>query len=176
MEAEIRPGGTTIIKASVNVDLLGLTIDSKLNLSKYIQTTTHKAALKLNLLWRLSKWVELEVRLYYCQTFVLSKFSYCPLVWYFYSRHDVLSMETVQKWLLRNVYEDYVLPYNELFLKSKLSTWELQIYWFLTTEDFKTVNKLSLIYIQELFEIKDLLHNINIPSIGELASLPITRE
>ncbi len=79
-ETEISLGDTNIIKSSENVDLLGLIIDSKLNFSKHIQTTTQKASLKLIALRRLSKRLDPEVRLDYGQTFVLSKFSYCPLV------------------------------------------------------------------------------------------------
>ncbi len=46
-ETEISLGDTNVIKSSNNVDLLGLIIDSKLNFSKHIQTTTQKASLKL---------------------------------------------------------------------------------------------------------------------------------
>ncbi len=47
METEISLGDTNIIKPSEDVNLLGLIIDSKLNFSKHIQTTTQKASLKL---------------------------------------------------------------------------------------------------------------------------------
>ncbi len=65
METEISLGDTNIIKPSDNIDPLGLIIDSKLNFSKHIQTTTQQASLKLIALWRLSKWLDLEVRLDY---------------------------------------------------------------------------------------------------------------
>ncbi len=45
-ETEISLGDTNIIKSSENVHLLGLIIDSKLNSSKHIKTTTQKASLK----------------------------------------------------------------------------------------------------------------------------------
>ncbi len=41
-ETEINLGDTNIIKSSDNVDLLGLILDSKLNFSKHIQTTTQR--------------------------------------------------------------------------------------------------------------------------------------
>ncbi len=63
-------------------------------------------------------WLDPEVRLDYGQTFVLSKSSYCPLVWHFCSHHDVLIMENVQRRLLTNVYEDYESSYDELLLKA----------------------------------------------------------
>ncbi len=123
---------------------VGLTIDSKLNYSKYIQTTTHNASLKLNALWWLSKWLDPEVRLDYGQIFVLGKFSYCP--WSgtsVVSYHDniMLNMANVQKQLLWNVYEYYESCYGELFLKSKLSILEMQRYWLIATEGYKAVNK-----------------------------------
>ncbi len=158
-ETEISLGDSNIIKSSENVDLLRLIIDSKLNFSKHIQTTTQKASLKLIALRRLSKRLDPEVRLDYGQTFVLSKYLYCHLVWHFCSHHDVLIMENVQKRLLRNVYEDYESSYDELLLKSKLATLEVQRHRFIATEVYKAVNKLTPIYIQELFEIKELVYN-----------------
>ncbi len=50
-----------------------------------------------------------------------------------------------------------VLP--KWLLKSKLVTLEVQIYRFIATDVYKAVNKLSPIYIQELFDIKDLIYN-----------------
>ncbi len=72
-------------------------------------------------------------------------------------------MENVQKRLLRNVYEDYESSYDELLLKSKLATLEVQRYRFIASEVYKALNNLSPIYIQELFEIKDLVYNLRDP-------------
>ncbi len=72
-------------------------------------------------------------------------------------------MENVQKRLLRNVYQDYESSCDELFLKSKLTILEVQIYRFIATEVYEAVSKLSPIYIQELFEIKDQVYNLRYP-------------
>ncbi len=42
-------------------------------------------------------------------------------------------------------------------------TLEVQRYKFIATEVYKAVNNLSRIYIQELFEIKDLVYNLGDP-------------
>ncbi len=60
-------------------------------------------------------------------------------------------MENVQKWPLRNVYEDYESSYDELLLKSKLATLEVQRYRFIATEVYKAVNKLTPIYPRTLW-------------------------
>ncbi len=72
-------------------------------------------------------------------------------------------MENVQKRLLRNIYEDYESSHDELLLKSKLDTFEVQRYRFIATEVYKDVNKLSPIHIQERFEIKNLVYNLRDP-------------
>ncbi len=61
------------------------------------------------------------------------------------------------------MYEDYESPYDELLLKSKLSTLELQRRQFITTEVSKAISKLSSIYTRELFKIKDLIYNLSDP-------------
>ncbi len=90
VDTEISLWDTSIIKPSDDVDLFGLTIDSKLNLSKNIKTTTHKASLKLMRLRCLSKWLDPDVRLDYGCTFV-------------------------QKRLLRNIYEEYEISMMNCF-------------------------------------------------------------
>ncbi len=46
--------------------------------------------------------------------FVLRSFEYCPLVWYFCSRADMLAVEHIQKRMLSMGYEDYDTPYEDL--------------------------------------------------------------
>ncbi len=53
--------------------------------------------------------------------------------------------------------------HDELLLKSKLATLEVQRYRFIANEVYKAVNKLTPIYIQELFEIKELVYNLRDP-------------
>ncbi len=85
------------------------------------------------------------------------------MVRHFCSHHDVLIMENVQKRLLRNFYEDYESSYDELLLKNKLATLEVQRYRFIATEVYEAVIKRTPIYIQELFEIKELVYNLRDP-------------
>ncbi len=77
--------GDTVIELSDTEDLLGIVIDDKLTFHQHVKKITNNAALKLNALQRLLKWLDPEVRLDYGRTFVLSSFQYCPLIWYFCS-------------------------------------------------------------------------------------------
>ncbi len=72
---------------------------------------TNSAALALNVLQRKSKWLDPEVSLDYCRTFVLSNFQYCNLIWYFCSQADMMAVERIQKCMLKMVYENYDSAY-----------------------------------------------------------------
>ncbi len=89
--------GDTVIQPSDTVDLMGIVIDDKLTFHQHVKKMTINAALKLNALRRQSKWLDPEVRLDYGRTFVLSSFQYCPMVWYFCSRADILAVERIGK-------------------------------------------------------------------------------
>ncbi len=115
-----------VIEPSDTVNLLGIVIDDKLTFHQHVKKMTTNAALKLKALRRQSKWIDPEVRLDYDRTFVLSSFQYCPLIWYFCSRADMLDVEHIEKCMLRMVYEDYDSPYEDLLAKFHISTQECQ--------------------------------------------------
>ncbi len=129
------------------MDILGIVIEDKLTFHQYVKKMTTNADLKLNALRRHSKWLDPDVRLDYGRIFVLSSFQYCPLVWYFCSRADMLAVE---------VYEDNDSPYDDLLAKCHMSTQEYQRFRTLTTEVYKAVNGMSPNYTQELFEVKEI--------------------
>ncbi len=118
--------GETDITPSDIVNLLGLIIDGRLSFSQHVKQIIHKAAMELNALQRQSKLLEQDVRLEYGRTFLLSNFQYCPLVWYFCSRIDVLALEWIQKRMMRMVLEDYESSYEELLSKCGMSMLDIQ--------------------------------------------------
>ncbi len=112
----------------------------------------------LNTLRHHSKWLDHDVRLDYGRTFVLSNFQYCPLVWYFCSRSDVLALEQTQKCMLRMVLEDYEPSYEELLSKCGMSMLETQNARNLTIDVYKSIHQMTPIYIQ----IMTLMFNIKV--------------
>ncbi len=82
--------GDTVIAQSTQWTSWGIVIDDKLTFHQHVKKITSNEALKLNALWRKSKWLDPEVKLDYGMTFVLNSFQYCPLVWYFCSHADMV--------------------------------------------------------------------------------------
>ena len=64
-----------------SVDVLGMTIADKLNFNLHIDKICLKSANQLNALLRLKRFLGNEERKFLINSFVLSNFNYCPLVW-----------------------------------------------------------------------------------------------
>ena len=72
--------GETIITESVEEKLLGITLDKNLNFKSHINQLCSQAGQKLHALARISNYVDSEKLKIMMNTFIISQFSYCPLI------------------------------------------------------------------------------------------------
>ena len=93
--------GNEKIESLSAVKLLGIEIDDKLNFNNHINTICRSAANQLNALIRLRHFLETKERKALIQSFVLSNFNYCPLVWTLSSVKSLNKIENLQKRVLR---------------------------------------------------------------------------
>ena len=63
------------------VELLGITLNKKINFKRHITNICHKANNKAKALFRIRKFLNLEQVL--TEAYISSNFSYCPLIWMF---------------------------------------------------------------------------------------------
>ena len=89
--------GSEQIQAVPSVDILGITIDDKLNFNLHIDKICLKSANQLNALVRLKRFLGNEERKVLINSFVLSNFNYCPLVWMLTNAKSVHKIEAIQK-------------------------------------------------------------------------------
>ena len=68
------------------VKLLGIHIDNRLNFDYQISQLYKKAAKKLHALTQVFKYMDISQRKSVASAFIMSQFSYCPLIWMFRSR------------------------------------------------------------------------------------------
>ena len=88
------------IKTTNSIKLLGISIDDQLRFNEHISTLCSKAAVQLNALSRLQKYMGKLEKEALIKSFILSKFNYCPLVWHFGSCESIRKIEKIQKrWL-----------------------------------------------------------------------------
>ena len=86
------------------------------------------------------------------QSFTLSHFNYCPLVWYLSTSNQLQKMEKIPERALRFITDDYVSNYETLLINAGFTTMRVRQMQNLCTEIYKTLSNLNPQYMQELFE------------------------
>ena len=72
---------------SVDVRLLGVTIDKEFKFDKHVSKICSKASRKLTVLAKISKFLTFEKKKNYFKAFFELQFKYCPLIWMFHNRY-----------------------------------------------------------------------------------------
>ena len=81
-----------------------------------------KSSQKLHALSRISHFMTFEQRRVTVQSFILSQFGYCPLVWMFHSRKLNNRINSIHERALQIVYKDTNLSFAELLMKDESFT------------------------------------------------------
>ena len=94
------------------VKLLGIKIDNKLSFDKHISNLCKKASNQLNAIGRIQKYMGFKEKEVLLNSFVLSNFNYCPLVWHFCSSKSLKKIEKIQAQVLKILYNGSTSDYN----------------------------------------------------------------
>ena len=129
---------------------LGIEIDNKLNFNNHINTIYRSLANQLNALKRLRRFLGIEERKALIQSFVLSNFNYCPLVWMLSSVKSLNKIENLQKQALRFMLSEYESSYDELLRLSGGCTINVILKRNLCVEIYKTLNDLNPSFMREI--------------------------
>ena len=92
------------VTSESRVKLLGIHIDNRLNFDYHVSQLCKKASKKLHALARIFKYVETSKRRILVNAFIISQFSYCPLIWMFHSRKMEHSINRIHERALRLIY------------------------------------------------------------------------
>ena len=104
------------IKAVAKVKLLGIEINDKVNFNFHIKNICKSASNHHNALTRTS--IRIQGKRGANNTFVMSNFNYCSLIWNFSSAQLLNKIENVQKRALRFLLNDYDSTFEDLLQKS----------------------------------------------------------
>ena len=121
-----------VIKTVSSVEFLGIQIDDKLNFNLHISKICKSAANQLNALIRLKQFLSFHAKEVLINSYIISNFNYCPLVWMFSSPQSLNKIENLQKQTLRFLYDDIEASYGHLLSKggkskSKFISKQLQL-------------------------------------------------
>ena len=106
------------ITSSTAKTLLGITIDSELNLENHLSAMCNKMSRKIIYF----NYILLEKRRIVMKTFIESQFNYCPLMWMFHSRTQTFGcfinkINRLHERALRIVYSDFKSSFEGLLMK-----------------------------------------------------------
>ena len=147
--------GTSTIKAQSCVKLLGVNIDNDLCFDTHVSLLCQKAGYKLHALSRLSQQLDFNGKLVLFNSFILSHFMYCPLIWHFCSHGHMRRIEKVQKRALRCITNEYKCTYKELLHKCDIPLMYIQRMRSMMVEVFKVLNNVGPIYLKDMFNVKE---------------------
>ena len=89
----------------------------------------------------------------FIKTFVISQFSYCPLLWMFHSRNAKNRVDKIYERALRLVYHgNPCLSFDELLINNKSVSINERNLQFLGTEIFKAKSELSRRLTEDIFQ------------------------
>ena len=132
-----------VIKSQESVVLLGITFDHKLKFYIHIKDLCQKASGQLNALFRLKSYLSHDSKKLSVNSFILSNFNYCPLIWHFSDYNSKRKIESIQKRAYRFIGPE----------KPKCSM-EIKRLKSLAIEIFKTKSNLNPSYMKEIFKPK----------------------
>ena len=84
-------------------------------------------------------------------SFILSSFNYCPLVWHFSSCESIRKIKKIQKRSLRIILNYYESDYENLLCNSNKPNMKIQKFRTLAVKIFKTLNEINSPYMKNIF-------------------------
>ena len=144
------------------VILLGIKIDWKLNFNDHVKELCKIANSKTMALIRLRNYLSIDQKLLLFNSFVVSCFGYCPLIWMFCGKVSNEMINKIHRRSLRAIHNDFTADYNTLLSINNHSTIHLRNIKLLTTEVFKCLNKETPSFLWNIFIHKENNHNLRI--------------
>ena len=119
-EARVNVCGKRVIETNKG-KLLGITIDNHLNMKDHIKNICKQASNKLNALARIANYLDENKRKVLMNSFVISQFNYCPIIWMNCQRQSNHMINKIHERALRIAYIDYTSSFDDLLKKKQCS-------------------------------------------------------
>ena len=157
----------THLMSETEVTVLGVTIDDKLCFSQHISSGCKKAARQLNALARISIHLNINSRRAVYNSFIMSNFNYCPLVWHFCGQGNNQMLEQIQERAFRILFADYNSSYMELLKRAGTTTLLIQRLWLIALTVFKSLHGLNPPCLNDMFTPKYVPYQLRDSSLLE---------
>ena len=144
--------------------LLGVKVDRELKFKEHLEGIIKKASKKVNVLSRIIPYMNIAKRKLLMNSFFISQFNYCPLIWRCHSRTINNKINSLHGRCLRIIYNDYRSSFEYLLGRDKGVTICLKNVRTLAIEMFKMSKNLSPQLVTEIFEKRNNVYDLRNPS------------
>ena len=158
------------IPATSTVKLLGITIDCRLKFSEHVNTLCKKANNKTSAFSRVAEYLDQDKRRILYNTFIMSNFNYCPLIWMFCGKDANVPINRVHKRALRIMWQDIAAPFAELLARGSECTIHIRNLQKLMLEIYKCLNSENPSFMWNIFQTKDVAYNLRTKNLLQLPS------
>lgn len=141
----------TNLEPSDSIDILGVTLDSKLKFNIMVKEICKKTSCQLNVLQRLKSNLDKESRMAVYNAFIISNMLYCQLVWMHCGMANIKKLEKVNERALKFVNRDNKSDYEVQLIKADKNRLLTNRVINMSIEVYKAKVGISPIYLQELF-------------------------
>ena len=149
-----------IIWQSNKQKLLGLQIDRNLIFNEFVSSLCKKAGKKLSVLPRLTNFMSIKQRRVLMKSFIESQFGCYCLIWLFNGRGVNNKINHLHKRSVRIVHKDNNSSFKELLKNDNSFTVHQRNIQSLTIELFKVKENLSNTIMNDILQIRSLIHNL----------------
>ena len=147
--------GNTTITSSDSVKLLGITIDKELLFRTHIENLCRKASNYVRSLYRIRNVILSNQLKLLNNSYILSAFSYAPIIWMFCNKYSSKAIDSVHKRALRAVCGRFDMSYEDLLHETGSKTIHHIHLRHLLCEIYKTIQGLNPPFMQEIFISKE---------------------
>ena len=150
--------GANTITCSGSIKLLGLRIDNTLKFDEHVSSLCKMANQKLHALASISNYIPSAKLKMLMKSFVISQFSYCPLIWIFHSKKMNNRINHLHERALKLAYNDST--FESLLERDNSLTIHERNLQLLATEMYKLRNGLAPKIMEDLFTPREIKYNI----------------
>lgn len=142
------------IKSTSYVKLLGVSIDCKLVFDLHITNMCNQASSRVRCLYRVRNYLDVDHARQLCDSFILSVFNYCPIIWMFCNKGLSAKINSVHKRALRAVTGSYDKSFQQLISADNSLTVHRRSLHALLTVIYRCFNEQAADIVVDLFQQK----------------------
>ncbi len=98
-------------------------------------------------------------------TFILSNFNYCPIVWHFCDKTSICKMEKTQERALPFLFNEKKMSYSCLLETGCQTIVHLKWIKRIACEVYKTLNKMNPAFMTDMFELRNISYDLRDSSV-----------